>query len=84
MTTDIRAEVLAALADIAPEVAEDEVDPSADLLDEYDLDSMDLLNLVTQLNERLGVEVPEEDYPHLRTLDGAVAYLSPRAPDPAT
>ena len=36
---------------------------------------MDLLNLVIRLNEVLGVEVPERDYPRLDSVSHAVAYL---------
>ena len=82
MNDNVRAEVLAALADIAPEVAGEQIAPDADLLDEYDLDSMDLLNLVAGIEERLGVSIPEGDYPRLRTLDGAVTYLDGRMARP--
>lgn len=75
MTEDIRSHVLAALAEIAPEADTTTLDPEADLADEYDLDSMDLYNLVVALEARLGVEILERDYPHLRTLAGAVAHL---------
>jgi hypothetical protein len=30
------------------------------------------------MHQRLGVDVPETDYPRLFTLDGAVAYLETR------
>jgi acyl carrier protein len=76
VTDTIRTTVVAALAEIAPEIQGATIDGSADLLDEYDLDSMDLLNLVGILHDQLGVDVPERDYPALRTLDGAVAYLA--------
>jgi len=46
-----------------------------DLRDAIDLDSMDFLNFVIALHERTGVDIPEADYPRLRTLDGAIAYL---------
>lgn len=36
---------------------------------------MDFLNFITALHDRLGVNVPELDYPKLTTVDGAVAYL---------
>ena len=39
---------------------------------------MDFLNFVLALHERLGVEIPEADYPQLYTLDDAVAYLAPK------
>ena len=40
-----------------------------------DIDSMDFLNFVTAIHHRLGVDIPEIDYPKLVTLDGAVHYL---------
>jgi acyl carrier protein len=82
-TDDLRDLVLEVLSDIAPETDPGTVDPTEDLRDELDLDSMDELNLITRIGERLGIEVPERDYPRLRTLDGAVAYLSDRVASPA-
>jgi acyl carrier protein len=37
---------------------------------------MDVLNLVTALHERFGIDIPERDYPEIATLSLAVAYLS--------
>ena len=36
---------------------------------------MDFLNLVTALHKRLGVDIPEVDYPKIATLALAVGYL---------
>jgi acyl carrier protein len=36
---------------------------------------MDFLNFVIAIHHRLDVDIPELDYPQLRTLKGAVAYL---------
>ena len=36
---------------------------------------MDFLNFITAIHHRLGVDIPELDYPKLITLDGAIAYL---------
>lgn len=77
---ELRILVLEILGDVAPEADTEGLDPGADLVDELDLDSMDLLNLVSGLEERLGVTVPERDYPEVRSLDGAVAYLQRRQP----
>lgn len=76
---DIRAVVLEELGNIAPEADTSAVDPSADLCEELDIDSMDFLNFITALHDRLGVNVPELDYPKLTTVDGAVAYLEERS-----
>ena len=74
--TEIKEVVVAALKRIAPEIDPASIRPGVGLRDELDLDSMDFLNFVLALHERLGVDIPESDYPRLYTLDGAIAYLS--------
>ena len=77
MTRDeIRATVLDTLAGIAPEVDPATVLPDVDLRDQLDIDSMDFLNFVIALHERLGVDIPERDYPRLGTLDAIVDYVA--------
>ena len=73
---DIRKVVQEELSNIAPEVDLASIDPAADLREALDIDSMDFLNFVTAIHHRLGVEIPELDYPKLFTLDGAVAYIA--------
>ena len=77
MTRDeIRATVLRALGEIAPEADLATLAPDIGLRDQLDLDSMDVLNFVVGLHAALGVEIPESDYPKLATLDGCVDYLA--------
>jgi acyl carrier protein len=64
---------------IAPEVELDGADPQVPLQDAFDLDSMDILNLVTALHEETGIDVPERDYPRVSTIDGFVAYVTAAA-----
>ncbi|MCA8921144.1 MAG: acyl carrier protein [Planctomycetes bacterium] len=73
--SELRQTFLDALVHVAPDAEPDALDPDAPLRDQMDLDSMDLLNLVIRLNEVLGVEVPERDYPRLDSVSHAVAYL---------
>jgi acyl carrier protein len=73
---EIRAVVLRALGEIAPEADLTSLDPDASLRDQLDLDSMDVLNVMIALHEALHVDIPETDYPKLATLNGAVAYLA--------
>jgi acyl carrier protein len=75
---DLRDLVLEVLSDIAPETDPSALDPTEDLRDELDLDSMDELNMITRVSERLHLDIPEKDYPQMRTLDGAVRYLEGR------
>jgi acyl carrier protein len=63
------------LGNIAPEADLAALDPAADLREALDIDSMDFLNFVTAVHRRLGIDIPEKDYPKLVTLDGAIKYL---------
>jgi len=73
---DIGKVVQEELNNIAPEADLTSVDPTADLREAIDIDSMDFLNFITAIHKRLGIDIPEIDYPKLITLNGAVAYLT--------
>jgi acyl carrier protein len=75
---EIKSLVVRELKKLAPEVDADQIDPGADLREQIDLDSMDLLNLMIAIHEATGVDIPEADYPRLATLNGCVAYLRTR------
>lgn len=77
---DLRAAVHEAIARIAPDADPAAVPGTADFREELDLDSMDFLNIVAALHERLGVDIPERDYARLGTLDDLVDYLAARLP----
>jgi acyl carrier protein len=78
MAEDLRAAVLRALGDVAPEADLAALRPDVPLREQLDLDSMDVLNFVVGLHAALGVDIPEADYPRLATLDGCVQYLHAR------
>lgn len=73
-----RAVVRAAVAAVAPEVGPEleALDPAIDLWDELGLDSMDHLNVMTELAERTGIEIAERDYPRLRSVAAIAAHLA--------
>ncbi|MBI4818822.1 MAG: acyl carrier protein [Deltaproteobacteria bacterium] len=75
---DLKQLILDIIHDIAPDEDLSAVDPGVRLRDQLDLDSMDFLDIVMELRKRHGVEVPEEDYMKLATLDGCVSYLMPK------
>lgn len=74
----IRAVVLDVLAAIAPESASAALDANRNLREQLDIDSVDFLNLLTALHQRLQIDIPEADYARLQTLDDVVAYLARR------
>jgi acyl carrier protein len=71
----LRQAVFDTLRRIAPEVSPGEIEPAVPLRDQVDLDSMDWLNFLVGLHDRLGVDIPEADYRRLVTLDDLLAYL---------
>jgi acyl carrier protein len=73
---DVKTIILEELGRRAPEADLTELDPNADLREELDLDSMDFLNFVTALHERLDLDIPEVDYPNLFTFRHAVDYVA--------
>ena len=73
---DIRTILADEFGRIAPEISLDEVDPDGELRDEFDIDSMDFLNLVIALHKRLGVDIPETDYAGLGSLRALSDYLA--------
>ena len=72
---EIKSMICDVLGGIALEADFSAVADDEDLREALDLDSMDFLNFVVALHERTGIDIPEADYPRLRTLDGAIAYF---------
>ena len=75
---EVRQLILDIIHDIAPDEDLSDVKPEVRLRDQMDLDSMDFLDIVMELRKRYRIEVPEEDYMELATLDGCVRYLLPK------
>ncbi|MFZ9136835.1 MAG: acyl carrier protein [Hylemonella sp.] len=69
---------LEVLRGIAPEVQAGDIEPMTPLRHQVDLDSMDWLNFLIGLHQRLGVNIPESDYAKLVTLDNVLDYLQAR------
>jgi acyl carrier protein len=73
---DIKKTIIDALTRIAPEIDPASIETSTSFRDQLDLDSMDFLNFVLALHDRLGIDIPETDYPLLYSLDSALSYLA--------
>lgn len=78
----IRRTVQAAIGAIAPEADLQRVPPGQPLREHVDLDSVDWINVIGGLEERLSLDIPESDFDQLATLDSAVAYLARRLAQP--
>ena len=76
--TNTEATVRRLLQELRPEVDLASVPGDADLREELDLDSMDFLNFVIAIHDATEIEIPEDDYAELMTLDECIAYLEAR------
>jgi len=72
---ELRRALLETLSDVAPEGDFDRLAPERPLRDQLDIDSYDFLQWMVALHERLGIDIPEADYPRLATLNSAIEYL---------
>lgn len=81
-TAEIRQAVLQTIASIAPETDVQAIRADQPLRRQVDLDSMDWLNVIAGLQQRLSIEIPDADAGRLTTLDSIVAYLQARQAQP--
>jgi acyl carrier protein len=70
--------VIDIINEIAPDEDTSSLKSEVNLRDQMDLDSMDFLDIVMELRKQHGIEVPEEDYPKLASLDSCADYLTPK------
>ena len=79
MTEDqVKQIVIDIINEIAPDEDTSDLKGDISLRDQMDLDSMDFLDIVMELRKQHGIEVPEEDYPKLASLDSCAEYLTPK------
>jgi acyl carrier protein len=76
--TAARTVITDVLSGIAPEIDVSTADPAEELQVEFDLDSLDYLNLVEGVSKVVGFDIPERDYPSITTLDDFAGYLAGR------
>ncbi|MDA3858768.1 MAG: acyl carrier protein [Roseovarius sp.] len=63
---------------IAPDIGLEDIDRTQDLREEFDIDSMDFLTLVTALGKRFDLDMPEADYPKMQSFEALLDYLRAR------
>ena len=73
-TLDIRAE----LAEIVNEVAgvdADDVQLEKSFVDDLDIDSLSMVEIVVAAEEKFGVRIPDEEVKNLKTVGDAVSFI---------
>ena len=61
------------------DVKEDDVNIGAHLRDDLEADSLDLVELIMDLEERFGVKISDEEAQSITTVGEAVDFISERA-----
>ena len=69
------------LQGIAPDEDLSDLKEDVPFREQLELDSMDFLDIVMELRKRYRVQVPEEDYIQLASMQSTVQYLEPLMKD---
>ena len=56
-------------------VEEDKIVPDASVVDDLGADSLDTVELIMQLEEEFGIEIPDEDAEKMTTVKSVVDYI---------
>ncbi len=78
---EIKEAVLDILSGIAPDEDLSHLKDEVAFREQLELDSMDFLDIVMELRKRYRVQIPEQDYPALSSMQSTVSYLEPLMKD---
>ncbi len=73
-TEEIRATLAEIVNDLAGTAVED-VQLDKSFVDDLGVDSLSMVEIIYECEERFGVEIPDEDSKDLKTVGDAVAYI---------
>jgi acyl carrier protein len=71
-------EILTGLAEIVNEetgIAVDDIQTDKSFTDDLDIDSLSMMTIVVNAEEKFGVKIPDDDVKNLRTVGDAVSYI---------
>ena len=64
------------------DIESDEVTTEASILDDLGAESLDVVDLVMNLEEAFDTEIPDEDIEQLKTVGDVVRYIDEHMPEP--
>ncbi|NIJ13534.1 acyl carrier protein [Saccharomonospora amisosensis] len=77
-----KAEILSGLAEIVEEVAgvaQDDVSLEKSFVDDLDIDSLSMVEIAVQAEDKFGVKIPDDELANLKTVGDAVDYVATNA-----
>jgi acyl carrier protein len=75
-------DILEGLAEIVEEVAgvaTEDVTPEKSFVDDLDIDSLSMVEIAVQAEDRFGVKIPDDELANLKTVGDAVSYVAKNA-----
>lgn len=60
------------------EIEEDEIIESASFFEDFDMDSLDAIDLIVMMDKKLNIDLKAEDAQKIRTIDEFVALIMTR------
>ena len=73
--TEIKQIIFQLLKQIAPDTEPEQLQPDDNIRQKLEIDSFDALRFIVELDEKLGVETPEQDYGKIVTLKSLLNYI---------
>jgi acyl carrier protein len=67
--------IVVLLQQIAPDTTPSTLKLEENIRETLNIDSFDFLQFVIALHEKTGVEIPEEDYGKINTIQNAIEYI---------
>lgn len=80
-SAEIREEIIDILASIAPDEDLSDLKDDVSFREQLELDSMDFLDIVMELRKRYRIQIPEDDYVQLASMESTVRFLEPLMKD---
>jgi acyl carrier protein len=74
--------ILSDFAEIVEEIAgvdAEEVTPEKSFVDDLDIDSLSMVEIAVQAEDKFGVKIPDDQLAELKTVNDAVSYIAANA-----
>ena len=72
--TEIQADLATIVEDVAG-VAADDVQPDKSFVEDLDVDSLSMVEIVVAAEEKFGVRIPDDQVKNLKTVGDAVSFI---------
>ena len=60
----------------ATKISADKITPETSFIEDLNLDSLDIVELMMKMEDEFGIEIPEEDAEGLKTVKDVVTYVT--------